>query len=350
MRKFLGSLFAGTLVLGMVACSGSESAPAGSAGAGTGGSASGSSGSSGTSASGSGTSAGTSSSGSGNTGSSDPDQIVGSFVVQLKVDREMTAVVGKVSDGPVPANLVWTEKKKDGECRLETPKTPFCEEACGVDVCAGDGQCRPYPTGHSVGAVTLKGVKVSGGATETPLREIAASYQPAAATLFEYPSFGAADTIEVTAEGDYYAGFSLSAPGVNPIDLKTTDFALSPEQDFVLEWDPAPSGATSQMHVKVDLSHHGGVKGLIYCDAPDTGSLTISKAMIAELIGLGVAGFPSVVLTRSSVDTAQLDHGKVELEVSALVERYLTVPGVESCTADEECAEGQTCSDAYICE
>lgn len=323
----------------MAACSGGDDPTEGPAAAGSGGSSSGGS-----------NAAGTSSSGTGNVIPTDPDQIVGTFAIQIKVDKSMTAVVGQVGDGPVPSNLVWTEKSKEGDCRLKTPKSPFCEERCEGGVCVADGKCQPYAKPHSVGAVTLTGVKVEGGGSEIALKEIAAAYQPPAGTVLAYPPFGAEDTIEVHAVGADYPAFDLSAAGVNPIDLATTDFALSPDKPLVLEWDAAPSGAASQMHVKIDLSHHGGVKGLIECDAPDTGSLTISQEMIAELIGLGVAGYPSVVLTRTSIDTVQLDHGRVQLEVSALVERYLTTPGVVSCTTKEDCPDGQLCESDATCQ
>jgi hypothetical protein len=355
MRKIVGSLFAGVLALGPAACSGGEE-PAGSAGSsGTGaspstaGSSGAATGGGGSPAGGSGTSAGTSNAGTGAV-PGDSEQVVGTFAIQMKVDKSMTSIVGQVADAPVPRNLIWTDKTTEGDCRLSTPKSPFCEEGCGADVCVADGECQPYPKGHSVGAVTLTGVKLEGGGSEIALREIAASYQPPAGTSLAYPPFGAGDTIEVRAAGADYPAFELSAPGVDPVELKTTDLALAPDKAFVLEWDPAPSGAASRMHVKIDLSHHGGVKGLIECDAADSGSLTISEAMIAELISLGVAGFPSVELTRTSIDTAQLDHGKVQLEVSALVVRYLTTPGVESCTTDEDCSDGKTCASDATCQ
>lgn len=261
----------------------------------------------------------------------------------MKVDKSMTNIVGQVADGPVPGNIIWTTTKKDGDCWLETPSTPFCEESCGADVCVGDNQCQPYPTGHNVGDVILKGVHIEGGGTELTLKEIAKSYQPAAGTTLAFPSFSATDTISVTATGGDYTAFELSAPGVNALDLKTTDFALDPAKAFELAWDPAADAKASTVHVRIDLSHHGGVKGLIECDAADTGALTISKELISELIGLGVAGYPSVILTRLSTDYAQLSHGRVELEVSSLVERYLTTPGVDSCTTDEDCKDGKTC-------
>lgn len=343
-RKIAGPLLASALVLALAACS-SDDKPAdgaaGTSGQGTSGSSSGGSGGS----SGSTSSAGSTGNGGTSTVPGDKSQVVGTFSVQMKVDKSMTAVVGQVADGPVPSNLVWTVTKTEGDCHIETPTSPFCEEGCGGDVCVEDGKCQAYPTGHSVGAVTLKGVKVEGGGTEITLKEIAASYQPPAGTTLAYPAFDASDTIEVIAAGADYPAFTLSAPGVDAINVTTSaaDFDLAPDKDLVLTWDAASDSKASQIHVKIDLSHHGGVKGLIECDTDDTGSLTISKAMIAELIGLGVAGYPSLVITRSSTDTTQLDHGVVRLEVSSLVEHYLTTPGVTSCTTNEDCADGKTC-------
>lgn len=338
-RKLAAPLLCTVVALAMAGCS-SDDSPSGTGGAA--GSA-GSEGSSGSSTGGGSASAGSSSAGSGTVIPGDTEQIVGTFSVQMKVDKSMTAVVGQVADGPVPANVIWTTKKTEGDCRLETPTSPFCEEGCSGEVCVADGKCQPYPTSHSVGEVTLSGVRLEGGGTELTLKEIAATYQPPAGTSLAYPPFGASDTIEVHAAGKDYPKFDLSTKGVDPITLSTTDFALDPTKPFVLAWDAATDPQASPVHVKIDLSHHGGAKGLIECDVADTGSLTISKEMIAELIGLGVAGYPSVVVTRTSLDTAQLDHGKVRLEVSALVERYLTTPGVQSCTTDDDCSDGKTC-------
>ncbi len=269
--------------------------------------------------------------------------MVGTFAIQMKVDKGMTSVVGQVADGPVPANIIWTETKKDGVCHVEVPSSPFCEQGCGADVCVAPDECRPYPTGRSVGAVTLKGVRLEDGGTEVALKEINASYQLPAGKLPAYPAFGADDTVQVHAAGKDYPGFDLSAKGVEPIELLTADFALAPDKPFELAWTPAADPESSQIHVRIDLSHHGGVKGLIQCDVEDGGSLVISQSLIAELIGLGVAGYPSVVITRSSLDSVQLDHGRVRLEVSSLVERYLTTPGVESCTTDADCTGEKTC-------
>jgi hypothetical protein len=334
-RNFFGLAVCTNLSLALAGCSGSDVTPdAGSSGNAGSGNLAGSSNSGG-----SGSTAGTS------TGS---DEIVGTFQVQVLADESgpttgMTKIVGQVGDGPVPPNVHWTVIKEDGGCRLETPTAPFCEAGCGSGVCVADEVCQPYPTGHSVGAVTLTGVKLAAGGSELTLKEIAKAYQPPAGTALAYPPFAAGDEIALQATGGDYAAFALSTKGVNPLAFTSTDFELAEGKPLTLTWDAAPDPKSSQMYVKLDISHHGGIKGLIECDVDDSGSLTISSEMITELMGLGVAGFPSVVLMRQSIDTAQIAPGRVRLEVSARAEHYVTIEGVASCFADEECPDGQTC-------
>ena len=88
---------------------------------------------------------------------------------------------------------------------------------------------------------------------------------------------------------------------------------------------------------------------MIECDTDDTGAITISASLMTELIGLGVAGFPSVIITRVSSDSAQIAVGRVELAVSSKVERLVTVAGVDSCTEDADCPDGGTCQSDLTC-
>jgi hypothetical protein len=103
------------------------------------------------------------------------------------------------------------------------------------------------------------------------------------------------------------------------------------------------------VHIKIDISHHGGSRGQIECDADDTGALTISAELMTELIKLGVAGFPSVILTRASTDSAKIEVGRVELAVSSKTERIVTVAGYESCTADSDCPDSGVCLPDLTC-
>jgi len=288
---------------------------------------------------------GTNGAGAASTGS---DEVVGTFQVQVQPDQAdsttgMTKVVGQVSDGPSPANVVWTTTLEEGGCRLQTPKSPFCEGGCGASVCVADGKCQAYPAGHSVGAVTLKGVKLTGGGSEIALKEIAKAYQPPAGTTLAYPPFALGDDVTVHAAGGDYASFDLATKGVDPLLLTSTDYQLEEDKALTLTWDAPADPKSARISVKVDISHHGGAKGKIECDVDDTGSLTISAAMMTELIGLGVAGYPSVVVTRQSVDSVKIAPGLVQLEVSARIEQYLTVKGYTSCTVDADCPDGKTC-------
>ena len=355
-RKIAGPVFCLALTTGVSACSGSEVEPTPGASGSSNTAGSGTSGTNASSGSGNGTagsnSAGSNSAGNGSTGS---QEVVGTFQVQVLADEAdlatgMTKIVGQVTDAPVPPNVVWTVTKEEGGCRLETPSVPFCDPGCGADVCGADNKCRPYPMGHSVGAVTLQGVKLMAGGSEIALKEIAKAYQPPAGTMIAYPPFSSSDDVSVHAAGGDYAPFDLTAKGVDPLAFTSTDFELDTGKPLVLKWAGAEDPKSSQMYVKLDISHHGGAKGLIECDVDDTGSLTISAALITDLMGLGVAGFPSVVAMRQSIDTAPIAPGLVKLEVSARTEHFVTVKGVSSCTADEDCPDGGKCQMDFTCK
>ncbi len=358
-RKFASPALPIILTAALAACSGSDVMPgagdspstagsgndAGSGGNGKAGS------SSGTGTAGKSSTAGSNSS----AGSADTGEVVGTFQVQVLADDPdpatgMTKIVGQVGDGPIPSNVIWSEAKKDGSCRLETPTVPFCAAGCGADVCVTDDVCQAYPTAHSVGAVTLKGVKLASGGADLTLKEIAHSYQPVAGTALSYPPFATTDDVTLHADGGDFAAFDLSAKGVDPLAFTSTDFELEDGKPLVLTWDAAADPKSSQLHVKLDISHHGGVKGIIECDSDDTGTLTISAALITELLGLGVAGFPSVVAMRQSIDTAKIAPGVVKLEVSARAEHYVTVKGVDSCNVTDDCPEGKTCATDSTCQ
>lgn len=289
--------------------------------------------------------AGSNGGGAASTGS---NEIVGTFQVQVQLDEGsttagMTKVVGQVGDGPIPANVVWTVIKKEGGCSLSTPSAPFCEAGCGAAVCVADDKCQAYPTGHTVGEVTLKGIKLTAGGSDLTLKEIAKAYQPPAGTNLAFPPFAVGDALTLHATGGDYAAFDLEAGGVDPLSLTSTDYELDEGKALELKWDAPEDPKSAQIFVKVDISHHGGAKGKIECNVDDTGSLTISPAMITELIGLGVAGYPSVVVARQSIGTAKIAPGVVRLEVSARTEQFLTVKGYTSCTVPEDCPDGTTC-------
>ncbi|HEY6080876.1 MAG TPA: hypothetical protein VIW29_18810 [Polyangiaceae bacterium] len=343
------------LLAGLGGCSGSEPDPSsagGNSGGPSGGSSSGTGGSGGSATSGGGTGG----------GSAIPDVVVGTFQVEMTIpddapDSWRTSVVGKVSDGISPQSIVWDPGIPDGDCWLEKPRAPFCSEGCGTEVCVEDDVCLGYPTGHSVGEVTLSGVALVGGGTELLLKEVSKTYQPSAGVMLADPPFGESDEVKLSATGGDYTAFDMTALGISPLEVTSTDFELANGKALELTWEPAAHPLFSVVHVKIDISHHGGSRGLIQCDAVDDGALTVSAALVSELIGLGFAGFPTLVMTRTSRDSAQLAPGRVELVLAAKVEQPVTIEGLISCSggdpepgAPPECPTGTTCQDDLKCE
>lgn len=285
----------------------------------------------------------------------DDSELLGTFKIEVIADESgpttgATSVLGKVSDGETPLIVAWQESAREGSCRLEKPRVPFCTPACGADVCVEDNVCRAYPTALSVGTVTLSGVKTSGGETTLTLKEAAKAYQAPPGTTFAYPPFSEGEPVRLSASGGELTPFELSATGVAPLWLDNQSLELEAGKPLELKWTPPVDAAASSVHVKLDISHHGGSKGMIECDADDTGALSIPAALLSQLLELGVAGFPTVVVTRTVSDRKGTGVGSVALVIASSTERAVNVPGVESCTGNEQCPSGQICQPDLTCQ
>lgn len=286
--------------------------------------------------------------------SGDGNAVVGTFVVALKEPLNgspaYTAIIGSVKDHADPVMVPLVQAAKDGDCALFKPHVPFCATSCGQGVCVADDTCASYGTNQDVGAVTLTGVAKQAGAPPLTLTYVNKTYQPPADQTPAYPPFAEGDDIAVSATGGAYGPFSTHAKGIAPLALTGNVFTLEKNQSFTLTWAAAGAGATSTVHLRVDISHHGGLKGEIDCDAADSGSLTISAALVTQLLNLGYAGYPSFTFTRISVGSTLIAPGRVELELSESLDRNVQIPGLTSCTADGDCPTGQTCQTDLQCK
>lgn len=283
----------------------------------------------------------------------DSESLVGAFVLQLVAPggegEGYTSFLGQVFDGPTPSPWAFEEVAVAGECRLLRPFAPFCEEPCGAAVCVEDDQCMDYPRAVSVGTVTLEGVRTSGGDNGMSVEPVAESYQWAGDPL-PYPAFQEGAAVSLTASGDGRGtSFSLAAAGIAPLLLETQSVELSAETDVVLRWTAAAESNASTVRVELDVSHHGGTRGLIECHGEDDGELVLSGSLVAQLLELGVAGFPSITVTRQAVGSAVISLGRVDLVLRSQAERDVTIPGLVSCTSDEDCDDGQTCQTDMTC-
>jgi hypothetical protein len=262
------------------------------------------------------------------------------------------AVSGKVYDGLPTPTLIWQEASTVGACALLKPKAPYCEGGCASGfTCVDDDVCQRSPSPRDVGAVTLSGVKTTSGATTAKLTSILGSYGPDTGVSFDYPGFAEGDGIELAAAGaSPIAAFTITAKGVAPLALTGTSYKLDRAQKLALAWTAAGDDAGTRIKVRLDISHHGGARGLITCDAPDTGSLDVDAALVAGLLDLGVAGYPTIVVTRENVGTADIGAGRVALNVYSDVEQAVEIDGLTSCTSDSDCGAGKTCQTDLTCQ
>jgi hypothetical protein len=192
------------------------------------------------------------------------------------------------------------------------------------------------PTLVAVGSVSVTGV----GPDVLSLSEVNKNYQYAGDIA--YPGFEDAATISLTAGGDFYSAFEISATGIAPMVLHADEYLLSSGQPLLVEWDVGTNQA-AKVTINLNISKHGGSAGYLECETDDSGSLTIPADAIRELINLGVAGFPQLLVTRHLRGEAQVTTGNVALEVSAIANPTLGVEGLCSCFDSSDCA---TCSDA----
>ena len=288
----------------------------------------------------------------------DANVLAGTFQVNLIAPDSATgasgytSVVGKVADGPAPSQLLWTQASSDGACKLMKPRVPFCNTPCGGSaVCVADDTCQAYPSAKSVGTVTVAGVKTTAGATEFKMEPIAGNYQPPAGVSCPFPAFSEGGQIQLSAAGGVYAPFTLKAAGITPLQLLSTQIPVNANQAVSLSWTPGQAQVGAKIHVKLDISHHGGTKGMIECDADDTGSLQIGAGLVTDLLNLGTAGYPTIVVTRSApTGTAVIAPGRVELLVSSTVEHAVQVAGVVSCSDSSQCPAGKTCQADLTCK
>ncbi|HKP60200.1 MAG TPA: hypothetical protein VJV78_25925 [Polyangiales bacterium] len=270
----------------------------------------------------------------------------GSFNISLIAPSDAdpaghTALLGKLYDGPTPARIIWELAAEEGDCRLLTPRTPFCEMSCGGSAaCVEDGVCQDYPSARSAGRVRVLGVRTTAGALEFSMDPIAGAYQPAGGIKLPYLAFEAGDSLQLQA-----ASFTIRARGIAPLEVGGGELLLEPDRALELSWDAAQATDDSRVQLKLDISHHGGSKGMIECDLPDTGGAQLPAALVTQLLELGIAGFPTIILTRVGLGHA----GDVAFRVESKVERSVTIAGLTSCTRDGDCSEGAKCRADLTC-
>jgi hypothetical protein len=296
------------------------------------------------------------------TQASDPSApLVGKFTVSMPPADPATGVTesaafqGVVRDGPAVEMTSWAVLESDDFCTLYEPSIPFCDPACASGAaCVTGNVCQTYPTAHSLGPATITGLELADGTREfsiTPLRPNF-NYLPGASITLLNPPLAEGAAMQLTTAGGDYEPITLVALGIAPLDFHGEGGPLlfAPDAALLLEWTTPQRPDQSEIWVEVDISHHGGIKGKINCTAPDTGSLEIQQSMVSGLIDLGVAGYPTITLMRRSVGFANVEPGRVALEIISDLTLPLDIPGLVSCAGPEDCDAGQTCGTDRTCQ
>lgn len=260
-----------------------------------------------------------------------------------------TSVAGRFYDSISPSPVKWELKATVGACKLYTPKSVFCPTACGSSAaCVDNNVCQPYPKSLVVGKITVNGLKTKTGETSFTMDPLLGNYQPIGKTI-DYPPAAEGTEFSFAAAGDSVAlPFTLAGKGIKPLKVLNDTITLNDGQPIALTWVAAASPSASSIKVMVDISHHGGVKGKVECETTDNGSLTIDAGLLSQLKALGVAGFPKIDIVRRAVSGH--DKVKAELIIESAVTKSLEIPGLISCSDDENCPDGQTCQLDMRCQ
>jgi len=278
------------------------------------------------------------------------DQRVGGFslltVGETMADPPLAAHTefnGAVLDAVQP-NDVWEELDAAEGCRLVVAPSVFCDPGCASsETCASSG-CVPTPRTHGVGTVTLTGL-----ASELSLMPSMSSRRYSLAAALVYPPYAEGAQIQLQAEGGDYEPFTLHAVGVPLLELAAGEITVAREAPVMLRWTERSDIGPARVFVELDIAHHGGILARIECEVEDDGELVIPAELVTQLVDRGVAGFPTITVTRRSVDSTTIAPGCVELEVGSQEIREVAIPGLSSCSNERPCPDGQTCQADLTC-
>lgn len=260
-----------------------------------------------------------------------------------------TTLIGRIwSVEPPPAQLLGVTET-EGDCQLLEPLLGVtCDPGCtSSQKCVAGNVCAELtPPKHNVGTVSVSGVAKADGTTTFTVDAVADNYQP---TGLAFPPCAEGDEVTITSGGGDYDVFNVSTECIVPLDVEGDTVPLAPNQATTITMNPPAAGSNTRIEVNIDISHHGGLKGEIVCDFADTGSITIPAGLITSLINLGVAGFPSVTITRVSSAAVDVATGQVGLRIISPVAKAIEIPGLVSCTEDSPCTPlGQVCNTEFM--
>ena len=142
-----------------------------------------------------------------------------------------------------------------------TPECSYSDETCI------DGECVPWPDMAPAGDITVEGLLPGTAVLEAFDLGYYGTPDGYTGELFD-----AGDVVTVTSPGGDTPGLSLTAQGVDTIDLDYT--TLESGEDMTLTWTPGSGG--TRVEVQLETGWHGSAAlTTIWCDTEDDGELVI---------------------------------------------------------------------------
>jgi hypothetical protein len=271
------------------------------------------------------------------------DARVGGFNVELHPaasgNPAFASISGGVRNGVLPAEAWHQEGEAAGGCRLMVGPGNSCPSACvSPQVCGLENQCIDQPTLQSAGQVTITGVGPSVLAL-SPVSPTSPMYSGSVTS--SYPPFAADAAVHLAAAGAAVPAFSLDGRGIEPLAFDGTSLTVTDGQALALSWTPPAQAGAAGIFALLEIGHHGGVFARVECDLADTGSGEVPASLISALVAKGVAGFPTVSLSRRTVDSTTTAPGCVDFTVASPVEQAIVV-----CSTAGDCAASCSCGGA----
>ncbi len=280
--------------------------------------------------------------------------MVGGFAIKRVAasgnSEAFTSLVGRVYDGATPQAVLFDVDTIDGDCVLLVPRVPFCDPPCGGQVCTDGDVCVAYPSSQTVGAVTVTGMLTAQGDSSFVMSPIANNYQPPASVQLGIDALAEGAAVELVAAGSAFTtAFTLAGVGIASLELTASALVLDGQHDVTVAWTQPAVAGDARVHLRLDISHHGGTRGKVECDTQDDGAFAIPAALTQQLVDRGIAGFPTLIVSRDAVTRTAIANGVVQLTVASSVEVAVDIPGLVSCSDDSQCQTPQTCGANLSC-
>ncbi len=267
--------------------------------------------------------------------------VFGSVLVGLFPVDQYATVTAQFYDAPSPpiANRPIEVKMQQAGCQLLTEVV--CSPSCAAGTyCSTNKTCVANPNPIGVGTLRVGGL----AGMSLSIDPVPPKNAYSGPTLQPYPP--CSEGAEITLQADKFTVGIKCITGL--VLTSTVPIPVTKGQAMRIAWTPPGMTGISRVQIELEISHHGGYKGQINCDVADTGTFDIPAPLVTGLVDLGVAGYPSVKVTRSS-SKAPTNEPAATFSMPSLVEVEVDVAGFISCggATSPACPVGTTCDDTF---